>query len=74
MPYRRRVPTRTPIAEEIRALRGRLQETTGDFGARWLVSGRTVEDWEQGRRKPSAFVLDAIRKLAARQKTRKAAK
>jgi len=63
-----------PIPDEIRNLRGILQENTTTFGARWFVSGRTVEDWEQGRRKPQAFVLDAIRKLAARTKIRKSAK
>jgi DNA-binding transcriptional regulator YiaG len=55
-------------AEEVRALRSALGENTADFGARWQRSGRTVEKWEQGLRQPDAFVLDAIRKLAARTK------
>jgi len=55
------------IAEEIRALRAALQEDTATFGARWQKSGRTIEDWEQARRKPDAFVLQAIRALAARR-------
>jgi DNA-binding transcriptional regulator YiaG len=54
------------IADEIRALRAALEENTATFGARWQRSGRTVENWEQGRKPPDAFVLEAIRKLAAR--------
>jgi DNA-binding transcriptional regulator YiaG len=56
------------IAEEVRALRAALKEDTTTFGARWLCSRRTVEDWEQGRRRPSALALDGMRKLAARKK------
>jgi DNA-binding transcriptional regulator YiaG len=56
------------IAEEVRALRAALDEDTATFAKRWLKSGRTIEDWEQGRRAPDAFVLDAMRKLAARRK------
>jgi DNA-binding transcriptional regulator YiaG len=55
-------------AEEVRALRAALQEDTATFAARWLCSRRTVEDWEQGRRRPNALALDGIRKLAARRK------
>ena len=54
-------------AEEVRALRNVLGENTATFGARWRRSGRTIEDWEQGRSEPDGFVLDAIRKLAARR-------
>jgi DNA-binding transcriptional regulator YiaG len=61
------VVTMTP-AEEVRALRAALQEDTATFAARWLCSRRTVEDWEQGRRRPNALALDGIRKLAARRK------
>ncbi len=63
---------RMTIAEEIRALRAALQENTETFGARWHRSKRTIEDWEQGRSEPDGFVLDGIRKLAARTKPRKA--
>jgi len=56
------------IADEVRALRAALDEDTATFAARWHRSSRTVENWEQGRREPDAFVLDAMRKLAARQK------
>jgi DNA-binding transcriptional regulator YiaG len=58
----------TTIAEEVRALRAALKENTTIFAARWFKSPRTIEDWEQGRSEPDAFVLDGIRKLAARQK------
>lgn len=56
------------VAEEIRTIRSALKENTATFGARWMKSGRTVEQWEQGRREPDAFVLEAIRELAARKK------
>jgi DNA-binding transcriptional regulator YiaG len=55
-------------AEEVRALRAALDEDTATFGARWHRSPRTVEDWEQNRRQPDAFVLEAMRDLAARTK------
>ncbi len=55
-------------ADEVRALRATLGEDTTTFGARWLCSRRTVEDWEQGRRRPSALALKGIRDLAARRK------
>jgi DNA-binding transcriptional regulator YiaG len=59
-------------AEEVRALRAALGENTATFGARWRRSARAVEDWEQDRRQPDAFVLDAIRALAARTKKKAA--
>lgn len=40
--------------DQIRAIRARLGENTATFGARVGVSGRTIENWEQGRRQPSA--------------------
>jgi DNA-binding transcriptional regulator YiaG len=55
------------IADEVRALRAALEENTATFGARWHKSGRTVENWEQGRAEPDPFVLEAIRSLAARR-------
>ncbi len=57
-------------ADEVRALRAALGEDTKTFAARWRCSPRTVEDWEQGRRHPGAFVLEALRALAARTHTR----
>lgn len=59
------------IAEEVRALRTALDEDTETFGARWQRSGRTVENWEQGRKAPDAFVLEAMRALARRRKNAK---
>jgi DNA-binding transcriptional regulator YiaG len=56
------------IAEEVRAIRAALQEDTATFAARWHRSGRTVEDWEQGRRRPDPLALEGMRALAARQK------
>jgi len=60
------------IAEEVRALRTALDEDAATFGQRWHKSGRTIENWEQGRRAPDPFVLDAIRALATRTKTKRA--
>lgn len=60
------------IAEEVRALRSALQEDTATFAARWHRSGRTVETWEQGTRRPDPLVLDGMRQLAARTKRKKA--
>lgn len=70
----RRSLSRMAIADEVRTLRAALEEDTATFGARWRRSGRTIEGWEQGRREPDAFALDAIRKLAARHTKRKPAK
>jgi DNA-binding transcriptional regulator YiaG len=56
------------IAEEVRALRALLEEDTATFAARWHRSGRTVEDWEQGRRRPDPLALAGIRELATRRK------
>jgi len=56
------------IADEVRALRALLGENTATFGARWHRSGRTVETWEQGKRRPDALALDGMRALAARTK------
>ncbi len=56
------------IAEEVRALRSALEEDTATFGARWHRSGRTVETWEQGTRRPDVLVLDGMRALTARTK------
>ncbi len=61
-----------PIADEVRALRAALEENTATFGARWHKSGRTVENWEQGRAEPDPFVVEAMRALAARHKKKPA--
>lgn len=57
--------------DDIRQLRDQLGEDVATFGARFVRSGRTVEDWEQGRRTPGALVeaiLDHLRgKLRSEQ-------
>lgn len=58
------------IAEEVRALRAALHEDTATFAARWHRSGRTVETWEQGTRRPDPLVLEGMRALAARTRAR----
>lgn len=60
-------PMMTP--QQIKDLRADLGETTATFGARYGVSGRTVEDWEQGRHRPSRLA----QKLMAQTQTRKRA-
>jgi DNA-binding transcriptional regulator YiaG len=47
----------------IQQIRARLKETTAVFGARFGRSGRTVEDWEQGRRTPDVLALRLLRDL-----------
>lgn len=42
---------------QIKKIRKSLGLNTAKFGARFGVSGRTVEDWEQGRRNPSGSAL-----------------
>jgi DNA-binding transcriptional regulator YiaG len=61
------------IAEDIRTIRAALGEDTATFGARWHRSGRTVEDWEQGRRQPDPLVLEGLQEIRAYLKTSKAA-
>ena len=68
------VTSTDPIAQEVRALCAALGEDTATFAARWRRSKRTVEDWEQGRRRPDALALDGMRALAARLKKTKRAK
>lgn len=62
------------IADEVRTLRAALGENTATFGARWHRSGRTVETWEQGVRRPDPLVLEGMRTLAARTKKAQAKK
>ena len=57
-------------ANQIRAIRKQLGETTRVFAARFAVSHRTVEDWEQdGRPKPRGLTLKALERLAKRLTT-----
>lgn len=62
------------IAEEVRALRAALGEDTATFAARWHRSGRTVEDWEQGRRQPDPLAVEGMRALAAKTKKKSVAR
>lgn len=59
--------------EQIRALRKDLNENTAMFGQRFARSGRTVEDWEQGRRIPDPLVLremEGLRQRLAKKRAR----
>ena len=52
--------------DQIKALRASLGENVATFGARFARSGRTVEDWEQGRRRPDALAVKIMERLAKR--------
>lgn len=47
----------------VRALRKKMGLNTVEFGKRVGVSGRTVEDWEQGRRNPSGPALKMMESI-----------
>lgn len=55
-------------ADMIRRLRERLAESTEAFGARFARSPRTVEDWEQARRRPDALVRMEMERIVKRRK------
>jgi DNA-binding transcriptional regulator YiaG len=57
---------RPSVAHEVRRLRAALGESVSEFGARFERSGRTVEDWEQGRRRPDPIVMVLMRRLSQR--------
>ena len=62
--------TETATRQQVRRVRRALGESTAEFGARFARSGRTVEDWEQGRRQPDKLVrklLDRLERQLARQ-------
>ncbi len=48
----------------VQRLRHRLDENVLAFGARFARSGRSVEDWEQGRRQPDRAVRQLLQQLA----------
>lgn len=50
--------------EKIRELRASVGESVEVFGKRFGRSGRTVEDWEQGRRRPDVMVLLSMQRMA----------
>jgi DNA-binding transcriptional regulator YiaG len=53
------------VQAAIRAIRAALGEDTATFGRRFCRSGRTVEDWEQGRRVPDPLCRRDLIVLAA---------
>jgi DNA-binding transcriptional regulator YiaG len=53
----------TPAAL-VKALRAELGEDRVRFGRRWRKSGRTIENWEQGRRVPDAYLLGRMQRFA----------
>lgn len=53
-------------AETIKNARKALGLSTAQFGDAVGMSGRSVEDWEQGRRRPSGAVLKMVSVLLAR--------
>jgi DNA-binding transcriptional regulator YiaG len=53
---------------EIQALRRVLGEDVATFGRRFLKSGRTIENWEQGRRAPDALAQRELERLAQRHR------
>jgi DNA-binding transcriptional regulator YiaG len=55
------------MAEPIKALRKRMGLSVEQFAVLFLVSPRTVEQWEQGRRKPKGLTLQAIEKEIAKR-------
>lgn len=67
--YRDKKGRSTWKPERIVSLRLKLKESVDEFGARFGRSGRTVEDWEQGRRNPDVMVLLAMERLEKRQKS-----
>lgn len=57
--------------EDIRALRARLKDTVDKFGKRLGRSGRTVEDWEQGRRQPDVLAVREMERIKKRSRPTK---
>lgn len=57
--------------DQIKALRNTLGESTDDFGKRFARSGRTVEDWEQGRRNPDPLILSMLAQISPKKKVKK---
>lgn len=50
--------------DQIRALRRALGESTAQFATRFARSARTIEAWEQGRRRPDPLALRLLTALA----------
>lgn len=49
---------------QIQSLRRQLGESTTEFAARFARSPRSIEDWEQGRRRPDALCLRELERIA----------
>lgn len=58
--------TKEQLCLEVRRLRTGYDEDTETFGARLAVSGRTIENWEQGRRTPDRLAQRELEALARR--------
>ena len=57
-----------PLPQRIKALRRRMGLSTEQFGRLFLVSPRTVEQWEQGRRHPRGLTLWELEKQMAKRR------
>ena len=55
--------------KQIQRLRHSLGENTEQFGKRFNVSRRTVEDWEQERTRPNKWIQPMIAELHKSQQT-----
>ena len=53
--------TRIEIPADVRAIRERLDLSQSAFAALLGVSKRTLQDWEQGRRKPTGPACSLLR-------------
>ena len=49
--------------ERIKSIRAKAGENVATFGARFSRSGRTVEQWEQGRRNPDPLAIAMLVQL-----------
>ncbi len=54
------------ILPDVQAIRESMQLSQSAFAGMLGVSARTLEDWEQGRRKPSGPALSLLRVAAVR--------
>jgi DNA-binding transcriptional regulator YiaG len=57
-----------PLNERIKALRRRLGLSMDQFAAIFAISPRTLQDWEQGRRKPRGLTLRILEKELAKKR------
>ena len=58
---------RVEIIALVRSVRRQLRENVATFGARFYVSGRTVENWEQGHRMPPRLVVETLLKMQQKE-------